>query len=72
MSLVGVDHRVAVPGRRVDHDHRKSRGQLHVVLVEQVRLDDDDDAVDGLFAESVERDRDLALVGCGTGMRVIE
>ncbi len=36
-----------------------------------MRLDEDDDAVDGLLAEPVERAETAPWVGCGTGSRVI-
>ncbi len=63
LGLVGVDDRVVVVRAGVDDDDRKPVGQEDLRLVELVRLDQDDDAVDRLLPEPGERAGHLALVG---------
>ena len=61
LRLVGVDDGVLVAGARVDDDDGQAWRQGDVGVIEHVRLDDDDHAVDGLFAEAAERHRHLTL-----------
>ena len=66
-GLVRVDLRVVGPLGGVDDDHGQSGRQFHVGPVDDVRLDDDDDAVDGLLQEAAEGDAHILLGGALDG-----
>jgi hypothetical protein len=59
--LVAVDDDVLRRAARVGHDSRDPARQRQPAAVEQPRLDDDDDTVDLLLRQPVERAADVAL-----------